>query len=202
MRDLKTAGAKRLRHWIVFGGLVVMLAVAAVFAKSGCGRGEPIFAGGDAWATYLVSLFFVLLGWGPLGSDALGHLFLRLGWEPDFRPVRITTGEGSDLELTRGAKKWPRAPRPPRKAHWLRRRSSVRCGRQCVNRLRRFTPLGVQRRLRCYRKTGQLPAVLPRCYPEYFRPAQNFSKLLKSLAHPTGFEPVTSAFGATSANLR
>jgi hypothetical protein len=105
MRDLKTAGAKRLRHWIVFGGLAAMLAVAAVFAKSGCGRGEPFFARGDAWATYLGSLFFVLLGWGTLGSDALGHFFLRLGWEPDFRPVRMT-GEGSDLELTRGAKKW------------------------------------------------------------------------------------------------
>jgi hypothetical protein len=84
MRDLKTAGAKRLRHWIVFGGLVVMLAVAAVFAKSGCGRVEPILAGGDAWSTFLASLFFVFLGWGTLGSQALGHFFLRLGWEPDF----------------------------------------------------------------------------------------------------------------------
>ena len=109
MRDLKTASAKRLRHWIVFGGLVVTLAVAAVFAKSLCGRGEPIFAGGDAWSTYLVSLVFVFLGWGTLGSQALGHFFLRLGWEPDFRPVRITT-EASDLELSRGAKKWVAYP--------------------------------------------------------------------------------------------
>jgi hypothetical protein len=109
MRDWKTAGAKRLRHWIVFGGLVVMLAIAAVFAKSGCGQGEPIFARGDAWATYLGSLFFVLLGWGSLGSRALGHFFLRLGWEPDFRPVPMTT-EAGDVELSRGAKRWVAYP--------------------------------------------------------------------------------------------
>lgn len=102
-------GAKRLRQRTVVGGLGAMLAAAVVFAKSGCGPSEPFLAGGDPWATYLVSLLFVFLAWGALASDALGHLFLRWGWEPDFRPIRISA-EGSDTEFTPAEKKWVAYP--------------------------------------------------------------------------------------------
>ena len=91
-------GARRLRHVIVFGGLVAVMAAAVIFAKSGCDPGASFWAGGDPWVTYLVSALFVFMGWGTLALHLLGRAFAKLGWEPDYQGIKFTH-EHNDEEL-------------------------------------------------------------------------------------------------------
>ncbi len=102
-------GARRLRYLIVLAVLGIVLLGAAIVSGTGCGRSDPVLAGGGQWSRYFGSVAFVLVGWGPLALDALGHVFAKRGWEPDYRPIRLTY-EGTDEELTSGGRMWVAYP--------------------------------------------------------------------------------------------
>lgn len=90
---------------IVFGTLVAALAAAVLVVKSGCNPSDPFFAGGNPWATYGGAIFFVFLGWGTLGLDVVGLVFAKVGWEPNFQPVKMTSEVGNQ-EFTPRERKW------------------------------------------------------------------------------------------------
>lgn len=97
--------ARRLRHLIVYGALALALVAAVVIAKSGCEPGAPFLAGGTPWGTYAFSIFLIFMGWGTLALDALGFIFAKLGWEPNFQPVKLPSETG-DEGFTPRQRKW------------------------------------------------------------------------------------------------
>ena len=82
---------RRIRLWIVCALCALILLVAGFTAESLCQSvGELSIRGNSSrWTRLVGAAGFFCLGFGPIAHDILSLIFVRLGREPEFRPVAI-----------------------------------------------------------------------------------------------------------------